>query len=102
MAAVILPDSFTAKCEGVRVAWQEQGKYARITIRNPFLAPFDLIPGAYKTIQKYIEKNGIRHAHAEDQLCCFEHEYKKDGSAYMDVYIAVDMLTEGAAPVTLP
>jgi len=101
MSAVILPDSFTTKCEGVRLAWQETAKYARITIRNPFTAPFDLIPNAYKAIQKYIEKNGIGHAHTEEQLCCFEHEYARDGNQYMDVYIAVDMLTEGGEEVVL-
>lgn len=101
MAAVILPDGFASQCEGVRVAWQEKGKYARISIRNPFTAPFDLIPNAYKAIQKHIEKRGIRHASAEDQLCCFEHVYEKDGNQYMDVYIAVDMLTEGGETVTL-
>jgi len=101
MCAVLLPDSFTAKCKGVREAWQETGKYARITIRNPFTAPFELIPNAYKAIQKYIEKNSIGHACAGDQLCCFEHEYNKDNAQFMDVYIAVDMLTEGGTPVSL-
>ena len=101
LSAVLLPGSFPAKCEGAREAWQETGKYARITIRNPFAAPFELIPNAYQAIQKYIEKHGIGHAHAEDQLCCFEHVYDKDGVRFMDVYIAVDMLTNGAVPVTL-
>ena len=95
MTAVILPDGFKTPCEGVRDVWQEKGKYARITIRDPFAAPFDLIPNAYKAIQKHIKKRGIRHTNAGDQLCCFEHVYEKDGVRYMDVYIAVDMLTEG-------
>ncbi len=101
MAAVILPDGFTSQCEGVRDAWQETGKYARISIRNPFVAPFDLIPNAYKAIQKYIEKHGIRHCSAENQLCCFEHTYDRGADKFMDVYIAVDMLTEGGEPITL-
>ncbi len=101
MAAVLLPDSFTSKCEGVRVAWQETGKYARITIRNPFAAPFELIPNAYKAIQKYILKQGIKHYHDESQLCCFEHEYQKGDTKFMDVYITVDPLTEGGETVTL-
>ena len=101
MSAVVLPDSFTAKCQGVREAWQEKTKYARISIRNPFTAPFELIPNGYKAIQKYIEKHGIRHTSAEGQLCCFEHEYRKGADSFMDVYIAVDMLTEGGEPVSL-
>lgn len=101
VSAVVLPNSFTEKCEGVREAWQETAKYARISIRNPFLAPFDLIPNAYKAVFKHLEKQGIRQAHAEGQFSCFEHEYDKDGIRFMDVYIAVDMLTEGGTPVSL-
>ena len=101
MAAVLLPDSFTSQCEGVREAWQETGKYARITIRNPFAAPFDLIPNAYKAIQKFIEQQGIKHHPDDKQLCCFEHEYQKDGVPFMDVYIAVDALTEGGETVVI-
>ena len=101
LSAVVLPRSFTQKCEGVREAWQEAGKYARITVRDPFIAPFDLIPGAYKAIQKHIEEHAIRHATAEGRLCCFEHVYEKDATTYMDIYIAVDMLTPGGETVTL-
>ena len=94
LSAVILPDSFTGKCEGVREAWQDKSKYARITIRDPFRAPFDLIPRGYKSILKYLKDKGIRQTHGgEDQLCCFERVYRKDGVEYMDVYITVDMLT---------
>ena len=102
MSAVILPDSFTRKCEGVREVWQETGKYARISIREPFSAPFELIPNAYKAIQKHIESHTIGHSNGkEGQLCCFEHVYNKDGVEYMDVYIMVDMLTPGGETVTL-
>ena len=102
MAAVVLPDSFTQKCEGVREAWQEAAKYARITVRNPFLAPFDLIPNAYKAIQKHIEANSIGHGHCDDaRLCCFEHVYEQDGITFMDIYIMVDMLTPGGKTITL-
>ena len=102
MSAVVLPDGFTQKCEGVREAWQEAGKYARVTVRDPFLAPFELIPSAYKAIQKYIETHNIRHTHCnETQLCCFEHVYEKDGTTFMDIYITVDMLTPGGETVTL-
>ena len=94
MSAVILPDG--AKCEGAREAWQETNKYARITIREPFRAAFELIPRGYKTIQKHIKDHGIRHTHGDEtQLCCFEYVYEKDGITFMDVYIAVDMLTPG-------
>ena len=95
LSAVILPDNFTKKCEGVREVWQETGKYARISIRNPFAAPFDLIPKAYGVAIGYMKENDIKHAGPEGQLWCFEHVYEKDGDAWMDVYIMVDMLTPG-------
>ena len=101
LSAVVLPDRFTKKCEGVREVWQEASKYARITVRDPFLAPFDLIPNAYKAIQKHIEDNAIRHACTDGQLCCFERVYEKDGVAFMDIYIMVDMLTPGGETITL-
>ena len=101
MSAVVLPDSFTETCAGVKDAWQEKAKYAHISIRNPFSAPFELIPNGYKAIQKFIEKNGIRHAAAENQLCCFERVYQKGEDSFMDIYIAVDMLTEGGEPAIL-
>ncbi len=101
MSAVILPDHFTAKCTGVREIWQETTKYARITVRNPFRAPFALIPSAYKAIQKHIESHAIGHATKEGQLDCFEHVHTKNGVECMDIYIAVDMLTPGGETVTL-
>ncbi|MBE0601162.1 MAG: hypothetical protein IH607_05190, partial [Firmicutes bacterium] len=101
MSAVVLPESFTGKCQGVREAWQETGKYAHITVREPMKAPFVLIPNAYKAIQKHIEDNAIRHACIEGQLSCFEYVHVIDGTEYMDIYIAVDMLTPGGETVTL-
>lgn len=101
LSAVVLPDSYTAKVQGVREAWQESGKYAHITVREPMKAPFVLIPNAYKAIQKHIEDHAIRHACREDQLNCFEHVYTKEDVEYMDIYIMVDMLTPGGETVTL-
>ncbi|MFH1512331.1 MAG: helix-turn-helix transcriptional regulator [Bacillota bacterium] len=101
MSAVILPDSFASGCAGVREAWQEKGKYALISIRDPFRAPFDLIPKAYQAVMRHLQAHGIRHAGAEGQLWCFEKVYELDGVTMMDVYVSVDMLTEGGEPVTL-
>jgi transcriptional regulator with XRE-family HTH domain len=101
MSAVILPDTFTDKCKGVREVWQERCKYAHITIRNPFCAPFELIPNAYQAIRSHVEKHNIRWADNDNQLCCFESEYEKGSETMMDIYVAVDMLTEGGKEVTL-
>ena len=102
LSAVVLPESFTVKCEGVREAWQETGKYALITIRDPFRAPFDLIPKGYQTVLHHMEANGIRHpGGGAERLWCFEHVYEKSGVTMMDVFVSVDMLTEGGEIVTL-
>ena len=101
LSAVVLPGSFTQQCASVREAWQEAGKYARITVRDPFAAPFDLIPNAYKAIHTHMEAHGIRHASTQPALCCFERVYEKDATTYMDIYIAVDMLTPGGETATL-
>lgn len=86
----ILPEGFKPECEGVEYSHQVEAKYAVITIKDPFKAPFELIPNAYKTIMSYMEVNGIKHKKDEDILWCFEKKYIKDEIEYMDVYIAIE------------
>lgn len=69
---------------------QEAQQYIAITIRQPFLAPFRLIPNAYKTLLTYMRANEIRQKNDKSILSCFEKEYRLDGIDYMDVYIAVE------------
>ncbi len=64
-------------------------KYIAITIENPFENPFVLIPGAYKTLMRYMDVNGIHHRQDKDIIECFEKEYAINGTQYMDVYIAI-------------
>lgn len=89
-AACILPEQFTGDGAGARLAAQPAARYAVITIENPFLAPFDLIPNAYKTVLSYLEVNGIRHRADGKVLDCFERVYRKGETEYMDVLIAVE------------
>ncbi|MFT9496285.1 helix-turn-helix transcriptional regulator, partial [Anaerosolibacter sp.] len=87
-AACILPFDFELICDNVEVISQKNQKYAIITIKEPFNAPFTLIPNAYKTLKLYMDVNGIRHKQNKEVLSCFEKEYKKDNISYMDIYIA--------------
>ncbi len=89
-SACILPEGFTPKCQVEEHAVQREAKYAAITIRQPSVAPFELIPNAYKTIMAYMEVNGLKHKKDEDILWCFEKLYTKDEIEYMDVYIAIE------------
>ncbi len=90
-AALILDEGAELRLpENAEVIRQKRQKYAAITIREPFKAPFYIIPNAYKTLIAYIDANGIPHKDSKDIICCFEKEYKVDGIDYMDVYIAIE------------
>lgn len=101
VAACVLPEGFTPKCEGAEIAWQESNTYAAITITNPFSAAFDLIPRAYKQILQYLDRNGFK-KNGGQGIACFERVYEKQGVCYMDVYIAVDALTKASGVFPFP
>lgn len=89
-AACVLPPDFETACADTEIITQASQQYAVITIKEPFSAPFSLIPNAYKTLMRYMEVNSLPHKQAKDILPCFEKEYEKDGISYMDVHIAVE------------
>lgn len=88
VAACIIPENFSDDCPEEII--QEHHQYVAITIKEPFKAPFTLIPNAYKTLIRYMEVNSLNHKQNKEGLSCFEKEYNKDGVSYMDVYIAVE------------
>ena len=89
-AAWILPENLEV-CEEQKsqVILQHPQKYVAITIKNPFIAPFHLIPNAYKTLLSHIQVNQLSKGEPEGVIACFEKEYTKDGDTYMDVYIGI-------------
>lgn len=88
-AACILPPYFDT-CADKEILTQVSQRYAVITIKEPFRAPFSLIPNAYKTLMRYMEVNGFQHKQTKEVLSCFEKVYEKDGVSFMDVYIAAE------------
>ena len=90
LAACVLPPDFHATCADIVIIAQAKQRYAVITIKEPFAAPFSLIPNAYKTLMRYMDINGLKHREAREVLPCFEKVYKRDGATCMDVFIAVD------------
>lgn len=88
--ACILPDNVNINGSNVEVLTQNDQTYAVITIREPFVAPFSLIPDAYKTLMRYMEVNNLKHKDSKEVIDCFEKEYEIDGVSYMDVYIAIE------------
>ena len=90
VAACILPDGFEAKCPGVEIAIQEKATYAAITVRDPFVQPFERISGGYKRIMKYLDAKGFKEICRENVLQCFESVYEQDGETRMDIFIHAD------------
>ena len=89
-AALILDEGTSADAIGATPIQQGRQKYMTITIREPFTAPFRLIPNAYKALMTYMHMNGIAHKHEKCTIDCFEREYTKDGVTYMDIFIAAE------------
>ncbi|HSK69172.1 MAG TPA: helix-turn-helix domain-containing protein [Candidatus Limnocylindria bacterium] len=88
-AACVLPEGFAVKDGGLPVLRQPAGEYAAITIRDPFRAPFTLIPGAYRTLMDWMRVNGHRPAGGGEGIECFERVTARDGAEVMDVYVAL-------------
>ena len=88
-AALILPEN--EEIPGQDALLQRAQKYVAITIREPMVAPFRLIPNAYKVLMTHMKVNGIRHLECNEVIPCFEREYDLEGVHYMDVYIAADL-----------
>lgn len=89
VAAYIIPEEFKPSCDGAELAFQETDHYAKITITDPFFAPFDRIPGAYGKIFEYAAGHHII-AQSCDNRICMEELYVQEGITYMDVYVPVD------------
>lgn len=94
VAACVIPDDFTTDYPGVMFSQNKEADYAVITIKEPFVQPFERIPNAYKLIMEYLQANNFKEKHQEDIIGCFEYEYKKDDITYMDVYVHVDGVTK--------
>lgn len=90
VAAYILPEGFQTDCVGVEYAQNKEAEYAVITVKEPFVQPFERIPTGYKCIMEFLQANNFKEKLCDDIVCCFEHEYKKDGVYYMDIYVHVD------------
>lgn len=94
VAAYILPEGFDTEYPGVEYAENAEADYAMITIKEPFIRPFERIPNAYKIIMEYLQTNNFKEKQQDNIVSCFEHEYEENGIVYMDVYIHVDAVSK--------
>lgn len=70
---------------GVQYSENIEADYAVISIKEPFLQPFDRIPNAYKLIMEYLQANNFKEKQQDNIISCFDYEYTNDGADYMDV-----------------
>lgn len=54
-----------------------EADYAVITIKEPFVQPFERIPNAYKLIMEYLQVNNFKEKQQDNIITCFEYEYMK-------------------------
>lgn len=71
-----------------------EADYAVITIKEPFVQPFERIPNAYKLIMEYLQANNFKEKQQDNIIACFEYEYMKNEVTYMDVFVHVDGVTK--------
>ena len=90
-AAYVLPDGFRTNCEGVEYCDNSEASYAVITVKDPMVQPFERIPVGYKHIMEYLEATSIKGRQVDNVLGCFEYEYEKESTGYMDIYICVEV-----------
>lgn len=88
-AAWILPPGFIWEDPDIPVLAQPRQRYAAVTIREPFTAPFRTIPNAYKTLMAYMKVNRLGHQEGNGILPCYEHSQYQEGKEVMDVFIAI-------------
>ena len=87
VAACVLPDDFAAEDDGTCISKNLEAEYAVITIKEPFIQPFERIPNAYKLIMEHLQANNFKEKAQENIIGCFEREYEKNGVTYMDIYV---------------
>lgn len=60
VAACVLPDDFKTEHPGAVLSENKEADYAVITIKEPFIQPFERIPNAYKLIMDYLQANNFK------------------------------------------
>ena len=85
-AALVLPEG-TEPGAQAEIVQQPAARYAAITVRDPFDAPFETIPGAYKALLAFMQAGEKPPRNEFGALECFEKEYEIDGVQYMDIFM---------------
>ena len=90
VAACAVPADFKPLCDGAELVWQEAGRYAALTITEPFQAAFERIPTGYKILLDYLKEHKLAvKPENQQETACFEKIYVKNGVEYMEIFIAL-------------
>ena len=83
-AALVLPKDYSIDNDSILIEHCDTQNYVTISIKNPMLDPFNLIPNAYKLV---LEHMGINQLTFDD--FAYEHLYQEDGFEIMKIFIAI-------------
>ncbi len=90
VAAYIIPRDFVPACQGAELAEQMAGRYAVVTVKDPFADPFSRIGGAYERVFGYLKARSLELPSYQEGACFeFEEVCERDGVTYMDVWVPV-------------
>lgn len=89
VSACILPSDYSGAACGAEIAEQAEADYAIISIREPFIAPFERIPNAYQLILKALNCKSFSDNVPDNVIPCFEYVYRENGVEFMKVFMHV-------------
>lgn len=89
VCAFYVPEDFETEVEGAEFGYVGAGRYAKLTISDPFSAPGEVIMGGFERLVEF--GNREEHKLEEDwgERYLIEEEYMKDGAPVMDIYYPV-------------
>lgn len=85
--ACIIPENFQAEEFGPECRWQETADYAVITVRDPYVPGSNRVSHAYRQVMEYLSTNGIPKSAKAGVLPCFEYEYTRNGTVFLDIFV---------------
>lgn len=79
----------TAPEEGIAIKGIKSGKYAVLSIRDPFSDPFGLIPRGWKMLAEWVSNQGLFKPYVNERYW-LEEVLERDGVTCMDLYFPVE------------
>lgn len=88
--AYVLPDDFVPDCPGAEIAEVEAGRYAKMSIEDPFEPPEERIPQGFKRLLAFATQKEHRLEEKEwGSRYLMEEVREEDGRTLMDIFFPV-------------